>query len=218
MEILIIFVAIVGAVAWTSSKKRNLKDPRGYKGEVKRLLKDFENDLLPREEVRDKIIEMAGTEQIRKYFQSTYGNTFFFREDELPLESYFLVVFGDMRTHYIYGAPDKKGRRKRKYQDYYIGGRNYTMVVTTKNIYFSDDLKGKHGRKPRRIPLEKIVDVVRSPDYVELEIKTKLKGKRVHNIWSSSGETVYFLLLCVLGMEKRARLENITDGEDWEEE
>ncbi|MDO4553032.1 MAG: hypothetical protein Q4C22_05795 [Bacillota bacterium] len=211
MEILLVAMVVIGVVAWSTKGKRNEKSAPGYKGEVKKLMKQYAAGQLGWDKALDQIEAMAKEESIRKYFRTTYGFFSFF-EDELPLESYFLVIFGDMRTHYVYGPPDARGRRPRNYEDYYIGDRNHTLVVTDKNLYIGDNPRQKKAMKPVRIPLSKITDLELSKDYVEISVKSRLKGQRVHNIWSSTGDSVFYLLHCLLQRQKEREGKSLENG------
>lgn len=203
MELIILFVVIGGIVVYSRKRKTgniktgNKASPVSYKKEVRRLLQEHRADTQDCRKAMETIEGWAKMPHISKYFVNTYGSLCHFRKDETPLESYFLLIFGDMRTHHLYSR--ENGRWTAGYEDEYRGDRNYTLVVTTKNLYFCSDHKKQSGKKPQIISLSRLQNVVESADYVELELKSRLRGQRVHNLWVSSGNTpLYQLLNCLL--------------------
>jgi hypothetical protein len=204
MEWLIIFVMLVGIMAYTKrgkEKKPKSNSPSGYKMRVKKLLRESseeKGDPQHGEAVFQTLYKMADEPGIQEFFRKTYGGMCPFSPDEKVLESFFLLVFGDMRTHHIYRMDSETGKFIPDYEDFYKGDKNYNMIITDRCLYFGDDLEQKKGRKAIQIPLHKVEQVERTQDYVEITVKTRLSGTRVHNVWCSSGNEVLYRLLSYL--------------------
>jgi hypothetical protein len=212
MELLLLFVLVVSFFYYikgrgNKSKNNNgsatKKSPAGYKRRVKALLKEegpFEENS---SHLLDTLLKMANEEGIQEFFRKTYGKMCDFMEEEIIFESYFLLVFGDQRNHYVYTRDPNRDKFVPDYQEYYQGNKNLNLIVTNKNLYIGDDLNQKKGQKPLVIPLHKIETVEQTNDYVEVKIKTPLAGERIHNIWNSSGnEPLFYLLRCLLGPQR----------------
>lgn len=208
MELLLLFVLIVSFI-WYIKGRRDKgnkgisanpkKSPSTYKRKIKALLKEeglIEGNC---QKLISALMNMAQEEGIQEFFHKTYGKMCDFTEDETIFESYFLLVFGDQRNHYVYRRVPKTDKFIAAYEEYYTGNKELNLIVTDKRIYIGDDLNQKKGHKTIVIPLQKIEAVEQSSDYVEITIKTRLAGKRVHNIWNSSGnEPLFYLLRCLL--------------------
>lgn len=208
MELLLLFVLVVSFVYYikgrgnkgkTANSGGAKKTASAYKRKIKALLKEDG----PREDncigLLNILNDMAQAEGIQDFFRKTYGKMCDFTDDEIIYESYFLLVFGDQRNHYVYERNQKTNRFEPAYEEYYEGNKNLNLILTNKRIYVGDDLNQKKGRKPLLIPLHKIQGVEQTSDYVELIVKTPMAGNRIHNLWNSSGnESLYYLLRCLL--------------------
>ncbi len=188
---------VMCVIYFGTSGKRDKRSPIAYKGAVKRLAGEFFKGGLSAEEAYGDILARAENKGIQEYYRKAYGQMCDFDDDEVIIESFFLLVLGDMRTHYNY-VRGRNGRWKANYEDLYSGNHDYNMIVTNRNIYFGNDLKGKKGKKTWKLPLDMILDVEKTPDYTEISVATKLRGSRVHNIWNSSGDVAYHLLKCMM--------------------
>jgi len=200
MEWLLILIMLVGIMVYTKRSKQGgqkNKSSSAYKMKVKKLLRESKDD--PNEETQilvfDTIYQMAGEPGIQEFFRKTYGKMCRFSPEEIVLESYFLLVFGDMRTHHVYHYNHESGRFKPEYEEYYRGNKNYNMVITDKCLYFGDDLDQKKRVPPVRVPLYKVEQVEVTNDYVEITVATRLSGSRVHNVWCSSGNEGFYRML-----------------------
>lgn len=208
MELLLLFVLVVSFVYYVKGrgdKDRNSlfggekNSASAYKRKVKTLLKEsgpVEENCI---ELMKTLIDIANEEGVQEFFHKTYGKMCDFTEDEIIFESYFLLVFGDQRNHYIYERNLKNHRFEPAYEEKYKGDKNLNLIVTNKRLYIGDDLNQKKGIKPIVLPLHKIESVKQTNDYVEVTIKTQLAGERIHNIWNSSGNNpLFYLLRCLL--------------------
>lgn len=212
MELLLLFVLVVsfiyyikgrGDKAKNGNRANNKKSPSVYKRRVKTLLKSEGSVEENCNQLLNTLLEMANEEGIQEFFHKTYGKMCDFSQDEVIFESYFLLVFGDQRNHYVYTRDSNRDKFVPDYQEYYQGNKNLNLIVTNKNLYIGDDLNQKKGQKPLVIPLHKIETVEQTNDYVEVKIKTPLAGERIHNIWNSSGnEPLFYLLRCLLGPQR----------------
>ncbi|MCR5481723.1 MAG: hypothetical protein K6F52_02910 [Clostridia bacterium] len=196
MKYLICFVMVMCVIYFGTSGKRDRKSPITYKGSVKRISSEFFKGNLSARDAFEDIRGRALNKGIQEYYRKSYGKMCDFEDDEIIIESFFLLVLGDMRTHYNY-VKGKNGKWKANYDDLYNGAHDYNMVITDRNIYFGNDLNQKKGRKAWKLPLKMIKDVEKTPDYTEISVTTPLRGKRVHNIWNSSGDVAYYLLKCM---------------------
>lgn len=208
MELLLLFVLVVSFVYYikgrgekgkTANSSGAKKTASGYKRRIKALLKEdgpIENNCSG---LLNTLNDMAQAEGVQDFFRKTYGKMCDFTDEELIYESYFLLVFGDQRNHYVYERNQKTNRFEPAYEEHYEGNKNLNLILTNKRIYVGDDLNQKKGRKPLVIPLHKIQGVEQTSDYVELIVKTPMAGNRIHNLWNSSGnESLYCLLRCLL--------------------
>ena len=211
MELLLLFVLVVSFVYYIKGrgdKRKNSngadtkKSPAGYKRRVKVLLKEEGSVEEKCSHLLETLLTMANEEGIQEFFRKTYGKMCDFMEEEIIFESYFLLVFGDQRNHYVYTRDPNTGKFAPDYQEYYLGNKNLNLIVTNKSLYIGDDLNQKKGQKPTAIPLHKIESVEQTNDYVEIKIKTPMAGERIHNIWNSSGnDPLFYLLRCLIGMK-----------------
>jgi hypothetical protein len=224
MELLLLFVLVVSFIYYMKGRgdKRksvnganNKKSPSGYKRRVKALLKGEGSVEENCSRLLNTLLEMANEEGIQEFFHKTYGKMCDFTQDEVIFESYFLLVFGDQRNHYVYSRNLKTNRFEPAYDEHYEGNKNLNLIVTDKRLYIGDDLNQKKGQKPIVIPLDKIESVEQTSDYVEVIIKTPMAGERIHNIWNSSGnEPLFYLLRCLLkGREEENNSENFSPME-----
>ncbi len=200
MEWLLILIMLVGIMVYTKRSKQGgqkSKSSSAYKMKVKKLLREPKDDLVEENqaEIFDTIYQMAGEPGIQEFFRKTYGKMCRFSPEERVLESYFLLVFGDMRTHHLYRYSEESGGFKPEYEEYYQGNKNYNMIVTDKCLYFGDDLDQKKRIAPVRVPLYKVEQVELTHDYVEITVATRLSGSRVHNVWCSSGNGALYRML-----------------------
>jgi hypothetical protein len=210
MEILLLIVLVVTFIWYIKGRRdtgdttTNKRSPSGYKRQIKALLKEEGPMEENCNELINNLIDMAKVEGIQGFFRKTYGKMCNFSQDEIIFESYFLLVFGDQRNHYVYTRTPKTNRFKPAYEEYYGGNKNLNLIVTNKSLYIGDDLNQKKRQKPVVIPLHKIESVEQTSDYVEVKVKTVLAGERVHNIWNSSGnEPLFYLLRCLLAQENQ---------------
>lgn len=220
MEILLLFVLVVSFLAYIKGRGEkkgphnvnDKKSPSGYKRRLKTLLKEEGPVEENCHKLTNTLLEMAKEEGIQDFFHKTYGKMCDFREDEIIFESYFLLVFGDQRNHYVYSRNPKTNRFDPDYQEYYQGNKNLNLIVTDKRLYIGDDLNQKKGSKTMVLPLHKIQSVEQTNDYVEVTMKTQLAGERIHNIWNSSGnEPLFYLLRCLLTNQRdKANSENFS--------
>jgi len=225
MELLLLFVLVVsfiyyikgrGDKAKNGNRANNKKSPSVYKRRVKTLLKSEGSVEENCNQLLNTLLEMANEEGIQEFFHKTYGKMCDFSQDEVIFESYFLLVFGDQRNHYVYNRNLKTNRFEPEYDEHYEGNKNLNLIVTDKRLYIGDDLNQKKRQKPIVIPFHKIESVEQTSDYVEITIKTPMAGKRIHNIWNSSGnEPLFYLLRCLLSLhEAENNSENFSPMEE----
>lgn len=203
MEFLLLFVLVVGLIAYKKSGRAIMekkgfserKNPRSYKARVKAALIDSGTSPEAYRETYDKLFDMAAEGWVQDFFRRTYNVMCDFDEDEVVIESYFLMVFGDMRMHYNYVRDQETNAFVADYREYYEGNKNYNMVITDRALYFGDDLDRSKGRDPVIVPVRKIMDITLDNDYVEIQVKSLLAGNRVHNILCSAGNQNIFTLL-----------------------
>ncbi len=221
MELLLLFVLIVSFFYYVKGRGEKGKagssvggknSPSAYKRKVKALLKEFGPFEENCKELMETLINTASEEGVQEFFHKTYGKMCDFSEDEIIIDSYFLLVFGDQRNHYIYKRNIQTNIFEPAYKEHYKGDKNLNLIVTNKKLYVGDDLNQKKGIKPIVLPLHKIESVKQTSDYVELTIKTRLAGERIHNIWNSSGNNPLFhLLRCLLDDQNNmANSENLS--------
>ena len=222
MEWLIGFVVILGIFYYRQSgkggtkqnKKGNAvpKEPRknvsAYKSSVKKVIYGLEPENTDYKALYKEITNMAKQEYIQDFFRNTYEGMCHFKEDEIILEAFFLMVFGDMRRHYVYSKNFDTKKFEPDYRDYYQGDKNLNMVISNKYIYFGEDAKGKRRGKLIKIHISKIKEIEWTADYVEIHINSLLGGERIHNIWSSSGNRIINALLNSIAEENRGNAEN----------
>ena len=209
MEWLIGFVVVLsifyykqrGKDGTKESKKGKVvsREPRrnasGYKSSVKKLVYGLDPENTDYKALYNEVEKMAEEGFIQDFFKSAYDEMCHFKEDEIVLETFFLMVFGDMRKHYVYSKNNKSKRFEPDYREYYDGNKNLNMVISNKYIYFGDNVKGKKSTKLVKIHVSKIKKIDWTADYVEIYINSLLGGERIHNIWCSSGNRIINALL-----------------------